>query len=85
MRLSLIFITFSLLIACVPPKKPNVELCHLDLSDDVSLCGMTDKPSEVYERPLEEMENSTCFTPDNWFLVKNYMDELKAYIQNGCK
>ena len=86
MHLKEILIIFSfLLVGCVAPKKPIVELCHIDTIDDLCFCSLTSDPSSVIDNPLEYCDRATAFRPQEWEKVKNYMDELKIYIEEGCR
>lgn len=85
MRFVLICITFSFLVSCVPPKKPVVEICQLDFVNDVAYCGMTDRPQDIYEVSLEDLDKATAFTPKNWEKIKNYIDEMEVFAKEHCR
>ena len=80
----LILFSFVCLSGCLAPKKPNVELCNIDYPSDEGICGMTEG-GEVYRIELSDLDRGTAFSPEEWEKVKNYIDELTAYIERGCR
>lgn len=84
MRLKLkpaIFSLFTLfLTGCVVPKKPVVDLCAVDFPRDEGVCASTQMNTEAYRLPLSEMDRYTCFSPQDWEAIKNYIDNLEAVL-----
>ncbi len=89
MQRSLILsIAFSFLcVACVrnlPPDKPTLEACVLDIDRALCTCGVKapNKPvSQLKHLPLLYCDKATVFIPDEWEKYKNYVDGLEAYVE----
>jgi len=84
--LKTILIPFSIfLISCNAPKKPMVEMCHIDYANDECICGLTGGSTRLYRETLDYCDKATSFRPEEWSKVKTYIDELEIFIREGCK
>ncbi len=84
--------------ACALPEPPAVYTCilsiKLDLDTSYGVCVASKKLQERQKldrrdadliRPLREMENSVCFSPDDWKQINAYILKLKDRAENSCK
>lgn len=93
MPLKILLIIFScvFLSACIAPKKPTVEICHIDYPEWEGICQFggekenLPKPNPLFRRQLADLDKATCFAPKEWEKVQNYIDQLEAYIQLMAK
>jgi hypothetical protein len=90
---------FLNLIGCAQlPEPPAVYTCILTIKTDLftsyGLCVPSQKVVErekvdrrdaTLVRPITEMENSVCFSPDDWKQVNAYILKLRDRAQNACQ
>lgn len=75
----------SLLMACNAPDKPEVLIGVVDYPREEVIEGRSGSDIDPVRVPLSTYDKATCFKPDQWELVQNYIHEMEAYIRGGCK
>jgi hypothetical protein len=84
MRLLILLATLSSLGCVGIPPKPSVNLCLLDVPANEASCGRTGTNDPIQRVPLAAMDKATAFSPADWELIKNYIDEMEDYVRHRC-
>lgn len=90
--LKILLISFSISSCATPPERPSVLLCTADLVRKEGVCGRTknyadpeSQPEKTKRVPIEQLHKSVCFDPDNYEILKNYIDTLSEFNKTQCQ
>ena len=67
---------------CIPETPKELELCFLNLSDEVKLCLAEDNDFDYFYKICETLKNNSLYKSDNWDSVIN---SLRKYLEDFYK
>ena len=88
MRQILLLMILAIFSSCGSiPAPPSIELCTLDIKNDVAYCAKTKrskkklKTRRAVEKPIDQLEKYVAVSPDDWGRVVKYIKLLKKALK----